>query len=187
MPNFSPLDSLGTRICVFGPSNSGKSTLAGALSDKLGVPAVHLDQLHHLPNTDWEPRPKAEFEALQRQAIATEAWVMDGNYSALFPERLARATGAIVLDDNHWLRLARYFRRTLFEPQRAGTLEGNKDSVKWEMIHWVALASRHNGARYRQLIDQHGLTHVYCHSMADVKALYLHWDLRRRTVTSPTA
>jgi adenylate kinase family enzyme len=187
MLTLPPLDSLGTRICLFGPSNSGKSTLAEALSDKLGIPAVHLDRLHHLPNTDWEPRPREEFEALQRQAIATDNWVMDGNYGPLFPERLARATGAIVLDDNHWLRLGRYFRRTLFERQRAGTLEGNKDSIKWEMIHWVAFASRHNGERYRQLIDQAGLPHVYCHSMRDVKRLYDGWQLQRRTLTSPPA
>ena len=180
MRSFPPLEDLGTRICVFGPSNSGKSTLAEALSDRLGIPAVHLDQLHHLPNTDWQPRPKEEFEALQRQAIATDRWVMDGNYSALFAERLARATGAIVLDDNHWLRLVRYVRRTLFERDRAGTLEGNKDSLKWEMIHWVAIASRHNGERYRQRIDESGLPHAYCRSMTEVNHLYAAWNLPRR-------
>jgi len=187
MPTYPSLESLGTRICVFGPSNSGKSTLSEALSDKLGIPAIHLDQLHHLPNTDWQPRPTEQFLALQRAAIATEHWVMDGNYSALFPERIARATGAIVLDDNHWLRLARYFRRTLLERERAGTLEGNKDSIKWEMIHWVAIASRHNGKRYRQLVDAVKLPHVYCHSLGDVKRLYERWGLARRPVNSPLA
>jgi len=38
-----PLASLGARIVILGPSNAGKSTLAVALSHKLGVPAVHLD------------------------------------------------------------------------------------------------------------------------------------------------
>ena len=186
MPILPPLESLGTRICVFGPSNSGKSTLAEALSNKLGIPAIYLDQLHHLPNTDWERRPTEEFLALQRQAIASENWVMDGNYSDLLPERLGRATGAIVLDDNHWLRLGRYFRRTLFQRERAGTLEGNKDSVKWEMIHWVAVASRHNGQRYRQRIDETGLPHVFCYALADVKRLYGDWSLQRRTIKAPS-
>lgn len=175
-PNL-PLADLGPRIVVFGPSNAGKSTLAQALSRKLGVPAIHLDQLHHTPNTDWVPRPTDEFHALQRAAMAGEEWVMDGNYSGLIDERLARATGAIVLDDNHWLRLARYFNRTLLQRQRPGALEGKRDSVKWHMIHWVAVASRHNGARYRAMVTETDLPHVFCGTMGEVKALYRAWDL----------
>lgn len=178
-----PLADLGPRIVIFGPSNSGKSTLAEALSHKLGIAAVHLDQLHHAPNTDWVPRPQHEFHALQRQAMAEDAWVMDGNYSALTGERLARATGAIVLDDNHWLRLARYFNRTLFQRRRPGDLEGHKDSVKWYMIHWVAVASRHNGARYRAMVEATALPRVFCRSMSEVKALYVAWGLDLDTTT----
>jgi adenylate kinase family enzyme len=175
-----PLADLGRRIVIFGPSNSGKSTLAAALSSRLAIPAVHLDQLHHQPHSDWVPRPRDEFHALQRAAIAEPAWIMDGNYSALTAERLARATGAIVLDENHWLRLLRYFRRTLFERHRPGALEGSRDSIKWSMIHWVAVASRHNGARYRSMVDGTDLPRVYCQSMAELKALYDAWRLERR-------
>lgn len=174
-----PLADLGRRIVIFGPSNSGKSTLAEALAHKLDIPAVHLDQLHHTPYTDWVPRPQAEFHALQRDAMAGEAWVMDGNYSGLVDERLARATGAIVLDDNHWLRLGRYFRRTLLERYRPGALEGKRDSIKWSMIHWVAFASRPNGARYRRMVEATGLPRVFCSSMTEVKALYRAWGLER--------
>jgi adenylate kinase family enzyme len=180
MSRFPPLADLGNRIVIMGPSTAGKSTLAQALSDRLGIPAIHLDQLHHQPHTDWVPRPREDFHALQRHAIARESWVMDGNYSALLPERLARATGAIVLDEGHWMRLARYGRRTLFERNRAGALEGNRDSIKWSMIHWVLVGSRHNGARYREFVDATGLPHVYCHSMGDLQGLYRHWGLSRR-------
>lgn len=179
MPDIPPLAALGRRIVIFGPSNSGKSTLAAALSDKLSIPAVHLDQLHHQPHSDWVPRPREEFHALQRAAIAEPAWIMDGNYGALTHERLARATGAIVLDDNHWLRLLRYLRRTLFERTRHGALEGSRDSIKWSMIHWVAVASRHNGAHYRAMIAPTNLPHVFCSSMREVKALYRAWGLAR--------
>lgn len=179
MADIPPLDALGRRIVIFGPSNSGKSTLAEALSAKLGIAAVHLDQLHHTPNTDWVPRPQDEFHALQRTAMAGDAWVMDGNYSGLIDERLARASGAIVLDDNHWLRLGRYFNRTLFQRYRPGALEGNKDSIKWEMIRWVAMTSRKNGARYRQMVENTALPHVFCGSMQEVNGLYRGWGLDR--------
>lgn len=180
MRTVPPLADLGRRIVIFGPSNSGKSTLAEALSLKLNIPVVHLDQLHHTPHTDWVPRPKDEFHALQRQAIAGPSWVIDGNYSALTDERLALATGAIVLDANHWLRLGRYFRRTLFERYRPGALEGQQDSIKWSMIHWVAFASRPNGARYRAMVEQTGLPRVFCGSMGEIKALYRAWGLHRK-------
>lgn len=175
----TPLVTLGHRILVLGPSNSGKSTLASALGTKLDLPVVHLDQLHHQPNTNWVPRPSAEFHALQRAAMQGDSWVMDGNYSALFAERIARATGAIVLDDGPWQRTARYMRRTLFEQNRIGNLEGNQDSLKWSMLHWVLIASRHNGARYRAMIEQTRLPHVFCRSMRDIQALYRAWNLIR--------
>tara|TARA_R110002126_G_scaffold76017_17_gene190038 strand:+ start:35121 stop:35315 length:195 start_codon:yes stop_codon:yes gene_type:complete len=64
--------------------------------------------LHHQPNTDWVARLKAAFHSLQRDAIAQETWIMDGNYSGLIAERLARATGAILVVDEHYtLRFAR--------------------------------------------------------------------------------
>ncbi|WP_338719282.1 AAA family ATPase [Devosia sp. XK-2] len=172
-----PLHSLGQRIVVLGPSNAGKPTLAAALGRKLDIAVVHLDQLHHQPNTNWVPRPREEFHALQRAAMLGDAWVMDGNYSGLFDERLARATGAIVLDDGHWQRTGRYLRRTLFEHHRIGSLEGNKDSVKWSMLHWVFVASRHNGARYRRTVAAAGLPHVFCQSLRQVRDLYAAWDL----------
>ncbi len=73
-------DELGPRICILGPSNSGKSTLAQAIARKHGCACVYLDQLHHSPSTAWLPRPRQEFFALHDAAIAAEQWVMDGNY-----------------------------------------------------------------------------------------------------------
>lgn len=84
------------------------------------MPAIHLDQLQHLPDTDWEPRPEAEFRCLHDAAILGEAWIIDGNYSRLMPQRIARATGIVLLNDRRWANFARYLRRTLFQKARAG-------------------------------------------------------------------
>lgn len=64
------LDELGPRICILGPSNSGKSTLAAAIARHRGLPAIHLDQLHHLPGSAWVPRPWPAFAALHDAALA---------------------------------------------------------------------------------------------------------------------
>lgn len=175
-----PLNSLGQRIMVLGPSNAGKSTLSVALSNKLSLPVVHLDQLQHLPNTDWQPRPEAEFKALHDQAILDDAWVIDGNYSRHMPKRFERATGIILITSNHWLRLARYFKRTLIHPsRRAGQLEGGRERLKWEMIDWIIFKTPNNAKRYSKMIAATKLPSVVCRTANELDALYDAWKLSR--------
>lgn len=72
------LEALGPRICIMGPSNSGKSTLAEAISRKTNLPVVHLDQLYHLPNSQWIPRAPEAFRHLHADAVSQKNWVMEG-------------------------------------------------------------------------------------------------------------
>ncbi len=173
------LDELGTRICIMGPSNSGKSTLAEVIAQANGLEVVHLDQLHHLPNTDWIPRPPDEFAALHDAAIIGELWVIEGNYSRLLPQRLARATGFILLDVPTSTSLCRYFRRCWFERNRRGALEGGRDSVKWDMIRHIAVATRANRSRYRDTIDGISLPKVQINSTKALAAFYRSNGLKR--------
>ena len=155
--HFPRPEALGPRIVVLGPTNSGKPTLAEALGMRLGVPAIHLDQLRHMPGTDWEQRPDPEFAALHDAAVAEPAWIMDGSYSALMPQRLARS---------------------LSRRRRAGGLEGGRDSVKWEMLAWL-WKTRDKAEDTRDRAIRIGLPHVFCRSTAELNALYENWDLNR--------
>ena len=176
MPQVPPLAAMGERIVIMGPSNAGKSTLCVALAQKLGATPVHLDQLRHLPGTDWQLRPDAQFHQLHDEAIRGERWVMDGNYSVLLPQRLQRATGVIILDDHFIRRHLRYLRRTLLQTRRAGSLEGNRDSVKWAMIRWI-WKTRRSTDRLNLLAAETDLPVVFCRSLDEVKALYCAWAL----------
>ncbi len=173
------LEELGDRICILGPSNSGKSTLANAIARKRDLRPIHLDQLHHLPNTDWQPRPRDEFIALHDDAIAGPRWVMDGNYSVSMPQRFQRATGLILLDISTSASLLRYFRRTLFETARLGALEGGQDSVKWDMIHHIAVVTPRNRERYRLMFDRIDLPKVRLPSVRAIKKSFREWGLAR--------
>ena len=174
-----PLQALGDRIMVLGPSNAGKSTLALALSEKLDLPTVHLDQLQHLPNTDWQARPEAEFKALHDDAIMADKWVMDGNYSRLMPRRFERATGAILITSNQWLRLTRYLKRTLINPSaRAGSLDGGREYVKWEMIDWILFKTPKNSVKYANMIRNVPFPTIECRTTGELNALYDEWNLR---------
>ncbi|WP_246132820.1 AAA family ATPase [Devosia ginsengisoli] len=186
MSDIPPLARLGRRIMVLGLTNSGKSTLTVALSDRLGIPAVHLDQFQHRPNTNWEPRPEAEFAALHDAAIVEPGWIIDGSYSRVMPQRLARATGIIVVTDSLATRYRRYFARTLFQKERAGALEGGQDSLNWKMLHWL-WKTRDSIGKYQQLARESGLPHVFASNKRELDALYAEWGLTRPWVSTGQA
>ena len=171
------LSELGDRICIMGPSNSGKSTLADAIARKNQTQAIHLDVLYHLPGTDWVARPFADFEKLHDAAIQAERWVVDGNYSQLLPQRLSRATGFILLDVPTPLSLLRYIRRSLVRRGRIGALEGGKDSVKWGMLKHIAITTPNNRKRYAELQHTIALPKACLLSAGQINACYSQWRL----------
>ncbi|PLR40656.1 AAA family ATPase [Chimaeribacter californicus] len=179
MTAFIPLSDLGPRICILGPSNSGKSTLAHAIAQKTACPVVHLDQLHHLPHTRWQPRPEAQFLALHRAAVQEEHWVMEGNYTRCLPARLERATGVILLDIALPHMLLRYVRRTLFERERVGGIAmGNqRDRITVEMLKYLIVTTPQNRKRHRQRLADCALPTLFLSSPAKVSACWRAWAL----------
>jgi adenylate kinase family enzyme len=173
------LEELGDRICVLGPSNSGKSTLATAIARKRGLRAVHLDQLHHLPHTNWQVRPSHEFVTLHDAAVANDRWVIDGNYSALFSKRFERATGVILLDISTSASLFRYVRRTLFDGRRFGALEGGQDSIKSAMLYHIGVVTPANRKRYAEIYRHLLLPKIYLNSIPRINECYRIWGLKR--------
>ncbi|MGO3890232.1 MAG: AAA family ATPase [Paenalcaligenes sp.] len=175
------LAQLGPRLCIIGPSNSGKSTLAAAISQKIHCPLTHLDQLYHQPHSNWVPRATDEFIALHDAAIAEERWVIEGNYSISMPQRLARTTGLIVMESSTALSLARYVRRSLFEPGHIGSLAGDQDSIKWSMIKHLVITTPKNRKRYQQLYQDWSGPKLLLDSTRCVQRVYREWGLVRPT------
>jgi adenylate kinase family enzyme len=66
------------RIVVVGTTGSGKTTLAGQLSERLGSPHIELDELNWGPN--WTMRPDDVFRKSADEATSRDRWVLDGNY-----------------------------------------------------------------------------------------------------------
>ena len=85
---------------------------------------------------------------------------MDGNYTRCLPQRLARATGLILLDTPTAVSLIRYVRRCWFERERHGSLDGGRDSVKWAMVRHIAGPTRRNRGHYGAIFDEVALPKV---------------------------
>lgn len=172
------LDSLGPRICIMGPSNSGKSTLADAISRKTDLPVVHLDQLHHIPGSQWVPREQAEFLRLHGEAVNQERWVMEGNYTKCIEARLARATGLILLDISVPLALLRYVRRCYAATPRIGGLRTHREPVSLEMLTYITRTAPKNRGRHRQLYDQLTLPKLLIASPHEMNICAEQWGLQ---------
>lgn len=177
---FPPIEALGPRIMICGPSNAGKSTLARAIGWKLDLPTTYLDLLYHQPHTNWVPKAKEEFVALHDATIAGERWVIEGNYFGTIQQRLARATGIVLLGSEPWRAAARNVRRTLFETRhRAGQLEGGIDTLKLEFFRFILFEQPKKRDRDRTILRASGLPMVELNSMRELKALFGTWGLER--------
>lgn len=97
------------RVLVIGPCGAGKSTLAVELAQKLGLPVLHMDQLNWRPG--WVESSMDEVRRRLAKIVATDRWLIDGNYGGTLAERLERADTVVYLDYPIRLCLWRLMRR----------------------------------------------------------------------------
>jgi adenylate kinase family enzyme len=122
----------GRRVCVVGTSGSGKTYVAEALAEELGIPYICNDALIWAPN--WTPMPKEAVLAAQEAAMQQPAWTFDGNLNLSRPEdRLAldRCDTLVWLDLPRWQTFSQVILRTLRRVVSGEELwHGNRESVR---------------------------------------------------------
>jgi adenylate kinase family enzyme len=97
------------RIAIIGAGGSGKSTLARELGRRLDLPVTHLDDLFWQPG--WVEPNRDEWEALNRELVQAERWILDGNYGGTMEIRLEAADTIVFLDPSPLLCIWRVLRR----------------------------------------------------------------------------
>lgn len=179
MKNVILLSDLGSRICILGPSNSGKSTLAEAIGKKLSYPVIHLDQVYHLPNTFWRCRSEHDFLMMHDQLIQDEQWIIDGNYTRYLNMRVEKATGLILLDISLPIMLKRYFYRTLFQHNRVGGVvpKNQKDRISMEMLKYLIFSTHKKRKQYQDIFDHCSIPKIFLASPAQIQACWKNWSL----------
>ncbi len=124
----STLAELGQRIVVLGVTGSGKSTLASELAHRLGAPHVELDAFQWEPN--WTPAAREALRERVAQAVAGDAWVVDGNYTQTRDLIWPRAQTIIWLDYALPVIYWRLLRRTLWRALwRVELWQGNRERL----------------------------------------------------------
>jgi hypothetical protein len=150
---------IGHRVLVDGMMGSGKSTFSLALAEKTGLPLIHLDVHYWKPG--WERPSDDEWRDRQRELLAGDDWIIDGNYNETLAQRLERTDTVVFLDTQWWLCASRAFVRGIRAP--AGEMPpGCVDSVsrrlrdEWGGIGRIWHNRRSDPATARSEILQHG-------------------------------
>lgn len=155
------------RISVVGNSGSGKSTLGRAVAAHLGCAYVELDSIFHQPG--WVPLPIDEFRERVADLVRGEAWVVDGNYSAVQDLIWERADTLVWLD----LRRARVMSQLVWRTFRRGLWRtelwnGNRESlrnfVRWDpnvsILRWAWTSHAKYRSRYAAAAEDPACSHL---------------------------
>jgi len=86
------------RIIVIGNNGSGKSYISDKISKITGLPVIHLDMLYWRPN--WEAPSHDEWTSIQKELVAKDEWIIDGNHTPTLELRFASADLILFLDLN---------------------------------------------------------------------------------------
>lgn len=125
------------RVLIIGSGGAGKSWLARRLAEATGLPLVHLDREYWRPG--WVEPPKDAWRARVAELIASERWILDGNYGGTLPARMERADTIVFLDVSRWhalLGIARRWWRYRGTP-RPDVTDGCPERMTWTFVRWV--------------------------------------------------
>jgi adenylate kinase family enzyme len=135
------------RVIVVGPGAAGKSTLAACLGEITRLPVIELDKLFWRPGLAATPRE--EWAAIQRQLIAQESWIMDGDLGPydVINVRLQAADTIVFLD---------------FSPFRCAWRAIRRSRERADFWKWLIAYRRRSRPLLRQAIAAHaGHARVY--------------------------
>jgi adenylate kinase family enzyme len=164
------------RVAVIGSGGAGKSTLSRQIGAIADLPVIHLD--HHYWSPGWVATPDPEWAVIQRELLAADRWVVDGNYGGTLDLRAELADTIVFLDLPRRVCLSRALRRVRSPRLQA---PGCPQRVDFAFLRWIWSFPYRTRPRLLAVLDTYAAAIEVVHlvSNADVRA-YL--DRLRRPV-----
>jgi adenylate kinase family enzyme len=130
------MQTIYSKIMIFGRPGSGKSTFALRLHKHTKIPLHHLDK--HFFESNWVERNYQEFLEIQQAIVGGESWIIDGNSTRSLEMRYSRAD--LVLYFNYSLPLCywRTFKR-LFDknPEIDDRAPDCQETVSFKLLRYM--------------------------------------------------
>jgi len=126
---------IGRHIVVYGPTCSGKSTVASRIAQRIEVPHIELDAVFWA--SQWVGKPLGEFRAEVSTLLSrcVDGWVCDGNYSRVRDLILPLADTAIWLRPPFRVAFWRALKRTVIRCWKGELLWGtNRESWRQSFL-----------------------------------------------------
>jgi adenylate kinase family enzyme len=145
------------KVAIVGCGGSGKSHVARALGDVMDAPVTHLDAAFY--DDEWNELPMEKFAAVQRDLVAREKWVIDGNYNSTLQIRLEACDTVVLMDVSTPAALWGILSRQL---RHGAGHKGNgvHNRIHWGVIKYVATYRRKMRPRVMAKIDQFATGHA---------------------------
>jgi adenylate kinase family enzyme len=162
------------RVVVVGNSGSGKTRVASAIAEILGLPLLELDSVMHREGWDSGRGPKFQEEVAD--FAKGDRWVIDGNYTSHGTREVVwpRADTVVWLDISEWRIVPRVVLRTL---RRVVTRERLWDGPRepWTNLYsldpyqnivvWAWTRHRHVREKYQRDLDEGTWEHTIVHRL----------------------
>jgi adenylate kinase family enzyme len=148
-------------------AGAGKSTFSRALSARTGLPVVHLDV--HFWKPGWVEPAEDEWLEKQRELLAGDEWIADGNYHTTLDYRLERADTVVYLDTPWWVCAQRAVLRGIRRRPDGFQLPDGCDETalrrlrdEWRLAGCICRVRRSERETELGIVAQHG-NHVALH------------------------
>ena len=160
------------KIHIFGSTGSGKTYIAGILSQKYNIPTLSLDDIfwdnsegYYGIIADAEKRDRSLNEFLDRPS-----WIVEGIYHHDWVRRSFKEADLIIgLTVPVWIRDIRVVRR--FLKRKLGLLHSKKKET-WagflRLLKWNHGYDHHNFIRIKDALPEFEHKVVYCKSVGEV-------------------
>ncbi len=149
------------KIAIIGYSGCGKSSLAEALEEKLNLPVLYLDTVHHLPG--WKARDRAETSQIVGEFLdkhSETGWIIDSTYRRHhFARRMEEADVILLLRFRRLACLSRAWKRyrTYKGKSRPSMTPGCEEKFDWEFVRWILWEGRRShDPIFDQVLEEYG-------------------------------
>ena len=157
------------RVAIVGSSGAGKTTLSLKLSHLLDLPIIHLDAEYWEPG--WTQPPSEVWLERQKQLLAAERWIIDGNYGGTMETRFAAADTIIFLDFPRLLCTWRVLKRVLeYRPgARPDMAEGCAERFDLDFLKYVwTFREKHRPRIFERLKDHSDKTRYHLRTATEL-------------------